>query len=88
MIVDNADDYNIYFPPPDGALSESEQRSKYLACCLPYGAESGGRLIITTRYTKVGQALLGDSTPIEVPQLTPVDARLLLRSKVPAEKWE
>ena len=87
MIVDNADDYSIYFPPPDGALGETEQR-EYLRYCLPHGAEHGGRLIITTRNTKLGEDIISYSTPIQVRELTPEDARILLRSKLPTEKWE
>ncbi|KAL9015118.1 MAG: hypothetical protein Q9173_000258 [Seirophora scorigena] len=87
MIIDNADDYNVYFPPLDAALSESEQR-QYFACCLPYGAENEGRIIITTRNKRVGEAIMGDSPIIEIPELAPVDARKLLRSKVPKEKWD
>lgn len=87
MIVDNADDYNIYFPPPDGALNENE-RNEYLAHCLPFGAENGGRLIVTTRHTRVGEDIMGDSPIIQIPTLAPVDARKLLQSKVPKEKWE
>ena len=87
MIVDNADEYSIYFPPHDKALSESEQ-SEYLAYCLPYGAENGGRLIVTTRNTRVGADIMDDSPIIEIPKLAPVDARKLLGSRVPKEKWE
>lgn len=87
MIVDNADDYSLYFPPPDGALGENEQ-SEYLACCLPFGAENGGRLIVTTRNTKVREDITSSSTPIQVSELAPVHARELLRSKIPADKWE
>ena len=87
MIVDNADDYCIYFPPPDRALGDTEQ-SEYLRYCLPHGAENGGRLIITTRHTKVGEDILSNSAPIQVRELGPVDARILLRSKIPTEKWE
>ncbi|KAL8983783.1 MAG: hypothetical protein Q9205_002070 [Flavoplaca limonia] len=87
MIIDNADEYGIYFPPHDKALTESEQ-SEYLAYCLPYGAENGGRLIFTTRNTRVGADIMDDSPIIEISELAPVDARKLLGSKVPKEKWE
>lgn len=87
MIVDNADDYNIYFPPPNGALGETEQ-SKYLKYCLPHGAENGGRLIITTRNSRVGKDIMSNFAPIQVSKLAPVDAQKLLRSKVPPDKWE
>ncbi|KAL8643086.1 MAG: hypothetical protein Q9226_008433 [Calogaya cf. arnoldii] len=87
MIVDNADDYNIYFPPANGALDESEQ-SEYLAYCLPNGSENGGRLIITTRNARVGEAFMGDFPIIEILRLAPTDARNLLQSKVPKEKWD
>ncbi|KAL8850124.1 MAG: hypothetical protein Q9221_004941 [Calogaya cf. arnoldii] len=87
MIVDNADDYNIYYPPANGALNESEQ-SEYLAYCLPNGSENGGRLIITTRNARVGLAFMGDFPIIEVLKLAPPDARNLLQSKVPKEKWD
>ncbi|KAI9697369.1 MAG: hypothetical protein M1836_004647 [Candelina mexicana] len=88
MIIDDADDYGIYFPPPDGALGETEQ-SEYLAYCLPAGAENRGRVIVTTRNAKLGQAILdSSSTPIQVPELASADARILLRSRVPTEKWE
>ncbi|KAL8651856.1 MAG: hypothetical protein Q9210_003030 [Variospora velana] len=87
MIIDNADDYNIYFPPLDAALSESEQ-GEYLAYCLPIGAENGGRLVVTTRNHRVGADIMGDSPIIEISELAPNDARKLLQSKVPKEKWE
>lgn len=87
MIIDNADDYNIYLPPLDVALSDSEQRG-YLAYCLPIKSENKGRLIVTTRNKRVGEATVGDSPIIEIPELAPSDARKLLRSKVPKEKWE
>ena len=89
MIIDNADDYGVYFPPADGALGETE-RSEYLRYCLPHGAENGngGRLIITTRNMKVGEDIISNSAPIQVRELDPVAARILLRSRVPTEKWE
>ncbi|KAL8904950.1 MAG: hypothetical protein Q9207_002944 [Kuettlingeria erythrocarpa] len=87
MIIDNADDYSIYFPALDAALTENEQR-EYLAYCLPTEAENEGRVIVTTRNNRVGADIMGDSPIIEIPELAPGDARKLLRSKVPKEKWE
>lgn len=87
MIVDNANDYYIYFAPPTEALIESE-KSNYIAHCLPNSAICAGRLIITTRSTQVGKDLLTESTSIQVLNLSPLDAKQLLRNKVPPEKWK
>lgn len=87
LIVDNADNSKIYFPPHDGALSKNEQ-AEYLACCLPSGRENEGRLIVTTRNAQVGEDIMGDCRTIEIPNLGPNDAQRLLRSKLPKRKWE
>ncbi|KAI9714139.1 MAG: hypothetical protein M1812_006467 [Candelaria pacifica] len=87
MIVDNADDYDIYFPPPNGALGENEQ-SEYLACCLPYETDKGGRLIVTTSNARVGEDITSSWSTIQTLELAPVDAKKLLQSKIPAGKWE
>ena len=79
LIPDNADDYNIYFPPPHGALGENEQ-SEYLACCLPSGTENGRQLIVTTQNTKVAKNITSGATSIEVLALASVDAQRLLQS--------
>ncbi|TVY89508.1 hypothetical protein LAWI1_G005763 [Lachnellula willkommii] len=88
MILDNADDYSAYFPPNDGALSEKEQRD-YLANCLPYASENKGRIIVTTRNAKLGEEMNPECAPLFVQELTPDNARLLLKSKlVNNVKWE
>lgn len=86
MIVDNADDYSAYFPPNDHALNEEEQR-EYLAHCLPCGSENEGHIIITTRNAKLGEEINPQCAPIQVLELTPDNAKSLLKSKLKA-KWE
>ncbi|KAH8745733.1 hypothetical protein BGZ57DRAFT_960331 [Hyaloscypha finlandica] len=86
MIIDNADDYSVLFPPQEGVLDKKRKRD-YLANCLPSGAQSGGKIIITTRNQKVGKDLMGTGEPIEVLELAPSDATKLLRQKIPSEKW-
>jgi hypothetical protein len=86
MIIDNADDYSVYFPPQEGVLNETKRRD-YVSNCLPSGDQSEGKIIITTRNYKVGQDLMGPGEPFQVLELVHSDASKLLRQKRPSEKW-
>lgn len=86
MVLDNADDQSIFFPPQNRALCEAEQRN-FLAFCLPEGSDSGGRIVISTRNRKLGEDL-ARYPPISVEELTPTNAKELLHRKLEIGKWE
>jgi len=70
MIVDNADDADVWEEPSDTPLI------KY----LPRG--SHGSLLITTRNSQLGKTFLDSrKRPIEVPIFGPQDSAALLRSR-------
>ncbi len=80
LVLDNADDLALFF--------ESESSVKEPSCpcvsnLLPQNIN--GSMIITTRDIRIGYRLIDREEVIMVTPLAPLDARQLLRSKIP--KW-
>lgn len=73
MVLDNADDLDIFTSPKDTIGLE-------LTRLIP--KSSHGQIIITTRDNHVGQVLTNWRSPISVDLMCPLDAQLLLVSSI------
>ena len=78
MILDNADDVDIFFAEPTSATSNSE-RVMPLVDYLPQG--SHGLILITTRDTRTGERLAGRHNSISVDPMSSLEAQDLLRAQ-------
>ncbi len=87
LILDNADDAELFFPQPvlDSPRTENISPSG-LAFYLP--RSSKGLILVTTRNKILGKDLANGNMPIEIEHFTPEDAEILLRSKVPQDRWD
>lgn len=87
LILDNADDTEMFFPKPVLDSSPDENISTTgLASYLP--RSSKGSILITTRNKILGKDLANGNMPTEIEHFTPEDAEILLRAKVPQDRWE
>ncbi|OBS25749.1 hypothetical protein FPOA_06284 [Fusarium poae] len=78
MIVDNADDMQLFFPQPaDMPNSKSGEEDDSLAKFMPECAH--GTVLVTTRNMQVGSRLLKGKRPIEVEKMDEYEATQLLR---------
>ncbi|QPC71750.1 hypothetical protein HYE68_002502 [Fusarium pseudograminearum] len=81
MIVDNADDMQLFFPQPaDLPQPESNGENGSLAEFIPECVH--GTILITTRNMQVGSRLLKGKRPIEVGKMDEYEATQLLRQSV------
>lgn len=87
LILDNADDTELFFPKPVLVSPPNENISPSgLASYLP--RSSKGSILITTRNRILGKDLANGNMPTEIEHFTPEDAKILLRSKVPQDRWD
>ncbi|MCJ1286768.1 hypothetical protein MMC26_006114 [Xylographa opegraphella] len=77
MVIDNADDMNLFYP-------EKSTVGSSIARQLPIS--SGGKILITTRDSRVGERLTNRKAPIKILPMTLVEATHLLYSKLPDEE--
>jgi len=98
MILDNADNTNLFFPPVNsgtteevnsGTAKEANMTKKPLIDYLPRRLNSKRSLIITTRNRQLGEDLANGESYIEILPFAPQEARDLLRSKAGriADNW-
>jgi hypothetical protein len=83
MVLDNADDANLWtgLPDKDGSQSNPLQQSMPLIRYLPRG--SHGQILLTTMDAHLGKQLANDrAKPITISPFERADAVLLLRSKI------
>lgn len=79
MILDNADDLDIFFPKPT-SLNPDSDRIKPLIDYLPQSSQSSqGLLLITTRDVRIGERLAGRHTSISVDPMSSLEAQDLLQ---------
>jgi hypothetical protein len=79
LILDNADDANVFFGTKHDLLSQGMEKYKTIANYLPRSLN--GSIIITTRDRRVGETLADRKKPIEVLPLTMQEGEWLLQSK-------
>ena len=79
MVLDNADDLDIFFAKPTSTVADSE-RTVSLIDYLPQSSQ--GLMLITTRDTRIGGRLAGRPTSIPVDPMSPSEAQDLLRSQL------
>ena len=81
MVLDNADDIQLFFPPPAGSNFNSLEPN-YAAKFSEYLPEcSNGALLITTRNKQVGVKLTKGQRVIEVDRMNEHESEHLLRAK-------
>ncbi|MCJ1322429.1 hypothetical protein MMC15_007777 [Xylographa vitiligo] len=80
MVIDNADDMSLFYPEKDTVGKEGSA----LARQLPIS--SGGKILITTRDSRVAERLTNRKAPIKVYPMTLVEATHLLCSKLPDDE--
>jgi len=87
LILDNADDTEMFFPKLvlDSPPNENKP-TRGLASYLP--RSSRGSILITTRNKILGKDLANGNMSIGIEHFTPGDAEILLRSKVPQDRWD
>ncbi len=79
MVLDNADDLDMFFAKPTSTVASSE-RTVSLTDYLPQSSQ--GLMLITTRDKRVGERLTGRNTSIPVNSMSPSEAQDLLRSQL------
>ena len=79
MVLDNADDLNMFFTRPTSSSADIG-RTKPLANYLPRNSQ--GLMMITTRDNRIGERLAGRHASIIVRAMSPPEAQKLLRSQV------
>ncbi len=79
MVLDNADDLDMFFTKPTSTVADSE-RTVSLIDYLPQSSQ--GLMLITTRDTRMGERLAGRNTSIPVNPMSPSEAQDLLRSRL------
>ena len=79
MVLDNADNNDVFFDPKHDMLSQ-EAGGKTIADYIPQSAK--GRVLITTRDRHVGEKLANRVGAVSVPSLTAQEARDLFRSRL------
>lgn len=84
MILDNADDASIFFPPtePDAISTTTLNTKRPLVEYLPSILSAQKTLLITTRNGPLGQDLAGGELCIEATAFSLQEAKQLLRSKL------
>jgi tetratricopeptide (TPR) repeat protein len=87
MILDNADNRSLYFPPIDSNTTYESNVQPYLADYLPWSSSEHGSLVITSRNKKLGSDLADGHDAIDVQPFEPAEAQLLLKSKMLEGYW-
>ena len=86
MILDNADDAEMFFPKAASDAPSGRSEAKVLLSqYIPQ--KSTGSIIITTRSGRLGRDLANGEMPTEVKPFTIIEAERLLRSKVLDDAW-
>lgn len=80
MVIDNADDSNVFYPIISSEAPSLDERSEPLSRYLPKGSQ--GSIIITTRDKRLGRSL-AEVEPVDLQTLDTDDAKALLYSKLP-----
>ncbi len=83
LVLDNADDIEMFFGPIPSASHTAGLSSSFIADLLP--RNSNGSIIITTRDMRVGQRLTDREEPIDVKPFSLLDAEQLLRVRMTLE---
>ncbi len=87
IILDNADDEDLFFPKPaTSTATEASDSPNSLASYIP--RSSKGSVLITTRYRNLGMDLADGDTPIEIQAFELKDAEALLKTKAPDDRWD
>jgi hypothetical protein len=82
MILDNADEREIFFPR---TIPDESNATTLLAAYIP--RSSKGSVLITTRNRNLGKDLANGETSIEIQPFAPPEAELLLKSRVSDDGW-
>ncbi|KAL7916944.1 hypothetical protein ACQKWADRAFT_317718 [Trichoderma austrokoningii] len=80
MIIDNADDMQLFFGQPAGTDKTKAKDEKNLARYLPECAH--GTILITTRNKQVGVRMTKGQQPLEVLRMNEEESVQLLRAKL------
>ncbi|UKZ61236.1 uncharacterized protein TrAtP1_002504 [Trichoderma atroviride] len=80
MIIDNADDIQLFFGQPAGTVTIEAKDDKNLARYLPECAH--GTILITTRNKQVGVRMTKGQQPLEVLRMNGEESVQLLRAKL------
>ncbi|EHK42483.1 hypothetical protein TRIATDRAFT_293811 [Trichoderma atroviride IMI 206040] len=80
MIIDNADDIQLFFGRPAGTVTIEAKDDKNLARYLPECAH--GTILITTRNKQVGVRMTKGQQPLEVLRMNGEESVQLLRAKL------
>lgn len=80
MIIDNADDSQVFFPPDesnnDSSIDEDDFLGQYIPDC------SHGSILVTTRNKQAGLMLTKGRLPVEVTAMDDNESEKLLRAKL------
>lgn len=86
MILDNADDTELFFPK--AVLDTPSNGSNLISGLASYiPRNSKGSILITTRNSILGKDLANGNEPIGIEQFSPPEAEILLKSKIPEDRW-
>ena len=80
MVLDNVDDMETFFTATSEIPSAAGREHAYLSAYLPKSPK--GKIMVTTRDTRVGERLTDRKKCIMVPLPAEKDAKILLRSKL------
>ena len=90
LILDNADDYEIFFSPPKSKINELDSTTgdteSKLGGYIPECAH--GSILVTTRNKKAAVKLTRNRGLIEVEQMTPTEASQLVISKLEGDNLD
>ena len=90
LVIDNADDKEVFFGSRSSFSNKSKQQNpsgqtKHLLEHIPMSPK--GCLLVTTRDKRIGELLCDRRPSINVQHLEFQTAEAMLRSRIPAEKW-
>jgi len=86
MILDNADDTELFFP--NAVLDTPSNGSNLISGLASYiPRNSKGSIVITTRNSILGKDLANGNEPIGIEKFSPPEAEILLKSKIPEDRW-
>lgn len=86
LILDNADNMEIFHPSGDSKTNVQKEQTPILARYLP--SRSKGSILITTRDSSVGRNLANGKEPLGVFPMTPDEGKAMLLSRVPDNQPE
>lgn len=86
LLLDNADDADVFFRPPEKLRPRGDQPTRNLASCLPWSKR--GSILVTTRDKRAGERLTGNKQIVTVNPFSKDEACQLLKARLPDDEWD